>query len=112
MRTEIDLIDHPQLATITEIGRSELNAVEDRISRLLAEEPRAAAAQIRHVVDHMCRLTDWVALATQMQWEKTWGVNADTADAIELYRLTNMERADPQGAPELIDLHRRFSETI
>jgi hypothetical protein len=47
-----------------------------------------------------------------MQWEKTWGVNADTADAIELYRLTNMERADPQGAPELIDLHRRFSETI
>ncbi len=112
MRTEIDLIDHPQLATIAEIGRSELNAVEDRISRLLAEEQRAAAAQIRHVVDHMCRLTDWVALATQMQWEKTWGVNADTADAIELYRLTKMEKADPQSAPELVDLHRRFSETI
>ena len=112
MRAEIDLLDHPQLATTAEIARSELKAVKDRISRLLAEEQRAAAAQIRHVVNHLCRLTDWVALATQLQWEKTWGVEADTADALELYRLTQMEKADPQGAPELVDLNRRFAETI
>ena len=60
----------------------------------------------------MCRLTDWVALATQLQWEKNWGLEADTADAIELYRLTRLEKADPQENPELIDLQRRFSETI
>jgi alkylation response protein AidB-like acyl-CoA dehydrogenase len=112
MHTEIDLIDHPHLADTAEIARSELDAVEGRISRLLAEEQRSAAAQIRHVVNHMCRLTDWVALATQLQWEKTWGVEADTADALELYRLTKIEKADPQSAPELVDLHRRFSETI
>jgi alkylation response protein AidB-like acyl-CoA dehydrogenase len=112
LRTEVDLIDHPHLAATAEIARSELEAVEGRISRLLAEDQRAAAAQIRHIVNDMCRLTDWVALATQLQWEKTWGVEADTADALELYRLTKIEKADPQSAPELIDLHRRFSETI
>ena len=112
LRTEIDLIDQPQLAATSKIARSELEAVEARISKLLAEEQRTAAAQIRHVVDHMCRLTDWVALATQLQWEKTWGVEADTAEALELYRLTKIENANPQSAPELIDLHRRFSETI
>jgi hypothetical protein len=112
IRTEIDLIDNPQMASIAGTARSELEAVEGRISRLLDDEPRAAAAQIRHVVNHMCRLTDWVALATQLQWEKTWGVKADTADALELYSLTRLVKADPQVAPELIDLNRRFSETI
>jgi alkylation response protein AidB-like acyl-CoA dehydrogenase len=112
IRTEIDLIDHPQLASIAATARSELEAVEGRISKLLAEEPRVAAAQIRHVVNHMCRLTDWVALATQLQWETTWGVKADTANALELYNLTRLLKADPQVAPELIDLQRRFSETI
>ena len=112
MRAEIDLIDHPRLAGAAEIARSELDAVKDRISKLLAGEQRLAAAQIRHVVNHLCRLTDWVALATQLQWEETWGVEADTADALELYRLTKMEKADPQSAPELVDLNRRFSETI
>ena len=112
MREEIELIEHPQLENIAEIARAELKAVKGRISMLLAEEQRAAAAQIRHVVNHMCRLTDWVALATQLQWEKTWGVEADTADALDLYRLTRFEKADPQSAPELVDLHRRFSETI
>jgi acyl-CoA dehydrogenase len=112
MRAEIDLLEHPHLETIAEIARSELEAVEGRIAKLLAEEQRAAAAQIRHVVNHLCRLTDWVSLATQLQWEKTWGLEADTADALELYRLTRLENADPQSAPELVDLHRRFSETI
>ena len=112
MRAEIDLLNHPQLERTAEIARSELKAVINRISKLLADEQRAAAAQIRHVVNHLCRLTDWVSLATQLQWEKTWGVEADTADALELYRLTKLEKADPQSAPELIDLNRRFSETI
>jgi alkylation response protein AidB-like acyl-CoA dehydrogenase len=112
LRTEVAAIDHPEMAPIAGIARSELDAVENRISTLLAGEEREAAAHIRHVVDHMCRLTDWVALATQLQWEKTWGVEADTADALELYRLTRMEKVDPQDVPELVDLKRRFSAEI
>jgi alkylation response protein AidB-like acyl-CoA dehydrogenase len=112
LRAEVTAIDHPEMDAVAVLAQERLEAVEARIALLLAGEQREAAAQIRVVVDHMCRLTDWVSLATQLQWEKTWGVEADTADALELYRLTKMERADPQGAPELVDLHRRFSETI
>ena len=100
------------MAPLAGIAQSELDAVETRISTLLAVDETEANAQIRHVVDYMCRLTDWVSLATQLQWEKTWGVQADTADALELYRLTKMEKANPQDAPELVDLNRSFSETI
>jgi hypothetical protein len=112
LRTEITAIDHPEMAPIAGIARSELDAVETRISTLLAVEEQEAAAQIRHVVNYMCRLTDWVALATQLQWEKTWGVEADTADALELYRLTKIEKANPQDAPELVGLNRRFAELV
>jgi hypothetical protein len=112
LRTEITAIDHPEMAPIAGIARSELDAVETRISTLLAVEEQEAAAQIRHVVNYMCRLTDWVALATQLQWEKTWGVEADTADALELYRLTKIEKANPQDAPELVGLNHRFAELV
>jgi alkylation response protein AidB-like acyl-CoA dehydrogenase len=112
LRTEVDAIDHPEMAPIAGIAQSQLDAVATRISTLLAVDEHEANAQIRHVVDYMCRLTDWVALATQLQWEKTWGVQADTADALELYRLTQMEKADPQDAPELVALNRRFAELM
>ena len=112
LRDEVSAIDHPEMAPTAGIARSKLDAVENRISTLLASDEREAAAHIRHVVDHMCRLTDWVALATQLQWEKIWGVEADTAEALELYRLTKLEKVDPQDAPELVDLNRRFAEII
>jgi hypothetical protein len=108
----VTAIDHPEMAPIAGIARSELAEVENRISTLLDGDEREATAHIRHVVDHMCRLTDWVALATQLQWEKIWGVEADTADALELYRLTKLQKVDPQDAPELVDLNRRFAATI
>jgi alkylation response protein AidB-like acyl-CoA dehydrogenase len=112
LRTEVAAIDSPELARVAGIARTELDAVETRIATLLAGDEREAAAHIRHVIDHMCRLTDWVALATQLQWEKTWGVEADTTDALELYRLTRMQKVDPQDTPELVDLNRRFSAEI
>jgi alkylation response protein AidB-like acyl-CoA dehydrogenase len=112
LRDEIAALDHTDMETTAGLARSQLDSVAQRIDLLLQEQPQIAAAQIRHVVDHMCRLTDWVALATQLQWEKNWGLEADTADAIELYRLTRLEKADPQENPELIVLQRRFSETI
>jgi hypothetical protein len=60
----------------------------------------------------MCRLTDWVALATQLDWELGLGAAEETDDALELYRLTRIENADPQATPSLVELNRRFSNTI
>jgi len=51
-------------------------------------------------------------LAAQLQWEKTRGKEANIADALELYRLTMLENADPQETPELIELNRRFTKTV
>jgi alkylation response protein AidB-like acyl-CoA dehydrogenase len=109
---EIDALDHAELKPHAEIARRQSDEVTKRIDLLLESGQRSAAAQARHVVDRMCRLTDWVALATQLQWEKATGMSTETDDALELYRLTRIEGADPQSAPELVELHRRFSETI
>ena len=112
MRSEIALIDHPELEEDADRARQLLIDAEDRISRLISGKELAATAHIRPVVDHLCRLTDWVALAGQLQWEKTWGVESDTGDALELYRLLNLDRADPQDTPALIELNRKLSGTI
>jgi hypothetical protein len=112
LTAEIEALDHVELKSHVEIARKEHEVVEKRIALLLDSDQLSAAAQIRHVVDHMCRLTDWVALATQLRWEKAAGMDTDTADALELYRLTVLEGTDPQSAPELIELHQRFAATI
>jgi acyl-CoA dehydrogenase len=109
---EIDALGHVDLESHLETARREHQEVTKRIDTLLESDQRSAAAQIRHVVDHMCRLTDWVALAIQLQWEKETEIDTDTADALELYRLTVLEAADPQGAPQLVELNRRFSTSI
>ncbi|MCG6948089.1 MAG: acyl-CoA dehydrogenase family protein [Acidobacteria bacterium] len=112
LNREIGALDHADLESHLEIARREHQEVVKRIDTLVKSDQKSASAQIRHVVDHMCRLTDWVTLATQLQWEKTTGIDTDTADALELYRLTVLEGADPQGAPQLIELNRRFSTHI
>jgi hypothetical protein len=60
----------------------------------------------------MCRLTDWVALATQLDWELGQGAAEEAADALELYRLARIEKADPQATPSLVELNRRFAAAI
>jgi len=112
LRAEVAAIDHPEIDNAAVQAASLVDDVEERIRRLLAADELTAAAHIRHVVDQMCRVTDWVALAAQLQWEKTRGKEANIADALELYRLTMLENADPQETPELIELNRRFTKTV
>jgi alkylation response protein AidB-like acyl-CoA dehydrogenase len=112
VRTEVTAIDHPEMAAPAETARALLEDVTVRIEGLLSAKERIAAAHSRYVVDRMCNLTEWLALATQLQWEKVWGVEAKTADALELYRLTVLEKADPLVTPALIDLNRRLSEGV
>ncbi len=112
LRSEIESIESPELEDVRQRAESLLEEAEDRVQRILAEKELAANAHIRPVVDHLCRLTDWVALGTQLKWEKTWGVDTDTAEALELYRLTRLDPADPQDTPRLIDLRRWLCESI
>jgi acyl-CoA dehydrogenase len=112
LRTEVAGIDHPEVAAAAETARALLEDVAARIEDLLTAKERIAAARGRYVVDRMCILSEWVALTTQLQWEKTWGVEANTADALELYRLTVLGKLDPLDTPALIDLNQRLSEGI
>jgi alkylation response protein AidB-like acyl-CoA dehydrogenase len=77
-----------------------------RIARLVDADEITAAAHVRHVVDRMCRLSDWVALATQLAWEETRGDASDTTAALDLYALLWLDAVDPQEATGLIELQR------
>ncbi len=112
LRSEIGALEQEGARAEAALAATLLADVEDRIGRLLEEDERQASAHIRYVVDRMCRLTDWVALATQLDWELGLGAADETAAALELYRLTRIENADPQGTPSLVELNHRFSDTI
>jgi alkylation response protein AidB-like acyl-CoA dehydrogenase len=109
LATEIDALLHTALedhATIARLLQAEL---ENRIDGLLGADEVTAAAQVRHVVDEMCRLTDWVALCTQAQWELDREEGQELMVALDLYRLRDLDRCDPLEHPELIAMYRRFA---
>jgi hypothetical protein len=108
LRQEIDGLDHAALDGTRAFAGKLCDGVERRIARML-DNPVQAPADIRTVVDHMCRLTDWVALATQARWDLDNGAEDEVPAALELYRLLYFEQADPQTHPELVGLCRSLS---
>ncbi len=80
--------------------------------RLIATPPDTTAAHIRHVVDRMCRLMDWVALASQARWNLEHDGEAETLDALELCRLAELDRVDPLDCEEWVDLNRRVASEL
>ncbi len=108
IRDEIDSLDHPAVDGARAFAGKLCDGVDRRIARLL-DEPAQAPAQVRTVVDHMCRLTDWVSLAAQARWDLENGAADEVLAALECYRLVHFERADPQTHPELIELCRSLS---
>ncbi len=109
LQTEIDAVDHPRLDGPVARARQLHAEVTGRIDRLLDANEETAAAHIRHVVDRMCRITDWVSLLEQGQWELRQNGASDTIEVLELYRLTALDPVDPQESPELIELRRRVA---
>ena len=99
-----------ELADAAARGRRLLVEVSETIAALLAGDETTAAARIRHAVDRMCRVTDWVALCGQAQWELGHDGGREGIDALRLYALLELERADPITNPELVELHRRFAQ--
>ncbi len=108
-RAELDSLGHPGVAAHADTGRALLEDVSRRLDRLLASPPEEAAARVRHVVDRMARLTDWLGLAAQRHWEIVNGRDGNTEDALALYRLAWLERADPDDRPEMVALHARLA---
>jgi alkylation response protein AidB-like acyl-CoA dehydrogenase len=106
---DIEGFTHSELAHHVAQARNLHREVSDRIEHLLASDPETAAAHIRHVVDRMCRLTDVVGLLTQAQWDLEHDEVREVIDALELYRLLELERANPQDNPELIELNARLA---
>ena len=106
--TEIEAIQHPQLSGPAAVADDLLGATQLKISRLV-DQPDNAPAHMRSVVDQMCRLTDWISMVTHAQWVLEEYGSGDILDAIELYRLTELEGADSFDHPEIIELRRRLA---
>jgi hypothetical protein len=106
---EIDAIENRHLEGPAARAHQLHGEVARRIERLLAADPPTASAHVRSVVDRMCRLTDWVALTAQADWELERSGSSDCLDALELYRLCVLDRVDPQDHPEVAELWRRMS---
>ena len=106
---EIDAVRNPRLEGPMARARKAHDDVSRRVERMLGVDSGTASAQIRAVVDRMCRLTDWVALAAQADWDLEHSGSSDCLDALELYRLSVLDGADPQDHPELVELWRRMS---
>ncbi len=79
---------------------------------MLASDPETATSQIRYVVDRMCRLTDVVGLLTQAQWDLAHDEGREVLDALELYRLLELERTNPQDNPELTKLNGQLASKL
>jgi alkylation response protein AidB-like acyl-CoA dehydrogenase len=109
---EIEGLTHSELGHHVTRVRDLHREVSNRIELLVASDPQTAAAHIRHVVDWMCRLTDVVVLLTQAQWDLEHGEGREVIDALELYRLLELERANPQDNPELTKLNGRLASKL
>ncbi|UCF68506.1 MAG: acyl-CoA dehydrogenase family protein [Acidobacteriota bacterium] len=108
-KAEIDELTHAALAEQAARAR-ELHAdVAARIARVLASEPEQAAAHIRHVVDRMCRLTDFTVLVSQAQWDLDHGQDEAMIDVLEWYRRSAIDVVDPLDGGEWDALHLRVS---
>jgi hypothetical protein len=111
--TEIDALGHRALDDHIAVARGLSQRLKTRIGELLRSDEITASAHIRHVVEEMCRLTDWVGLATQAQWElSSGGDGSQILVALDLYRMGELEHSDPLDHPELIAMNRQFSLDI
>jgi hypothetical protein len=92
-----------------ERARALLAEVSGRIDRLLASNSETASAHVRHVVDRMCLLTDWVALLAQARWDLQQADGSEALDLVALYRKTMLDDVDRQEDLERIALQRRLA---
>ncbi len=106
---ELDAVRRPELAAAAATARNLLDSLARHLRETAALGAEAAAGLTRPLVDRMCRVTDLVALLTQAEWELESGLPTDLPDLLELYRLEELEHADPLDRPELARLWQRVA---
>jgi acyl-CoA dehydrogenase len=106
---EIAALRHPALVSAAARARAMHADLEARLRRALDAGDEAATVAMRTLADRACRLTEWVALATQREWELAHGEDTDTGTALELYGLAVLDNADAQDTPALAELQRRLA---
>ena len=106
---ELDPVTRPELKDHAGAARGLQDDVTARIAALGGKAPAEAAAGMRALVDRMCRLTALTALLAQAQWDLETGEGGELLPALELYRLLELEGADPEGCPELVALNRTMA---
>lgn len=109
MREEVAELKHPATSSEAATAALLLGELEERLRRLLSADAATASNSVRHVVDRMCRLTDWVSLAAQRRWEAEQGLETPTAAALELYRMLWLDRVDPESSERLPELHAHLA---
>jgi hypothetical protein len=112
LEADIGRLDDRDLRPCAERAREMLEDIRPWIDDLLAADETTAAAQARHLVGRMCRLTDWVALGGQAGWERANGVEGDTLRALDLYRTWWLDRADPRERRDWIELQRQVARAV
>jgi alkylation response protein AidB-like acyl-CoA dehydrogenase len=108
LESEIDRLGQGEVPSVAARARSFHSDMKSWIERMVRSDPDTAAAQVRHVVDRMCRLTEWVAMATQLAWERQRGIESSLGDTLELLNLTEIEPVDPMESVELRTLSARL----
>jgi acyl-CoA dehydrogenase len=102
-----------EVAAVTESG-----GVRDTAVRLLrsAQEGVAAVgmasgdpgALFKAATNRIARAIDWIALASQYTWDLEHAEPTELGDALDWYRLREVENRDGLTAPELVDLEQRL----
>jgi hypothetical protein len=112
LRRQIDALADAVPTGFAERAEDLWREVGGRISAMLEAGEEGAAAQMRFVVERMCRLSDWVGLAAQLAWERREQAEGDSEPTLELYALECLDGANPQDQPRLIELRQALAETL
>lgn len=112
LTAEIAVIEREELREHAAAAKELQQDLTARVYRLLAEPPEIASAQIRALVDRMCRLTDLTALLGQAQWELDSEGSTALLPVLAFYRLREIERSDPQDHPEIIALNAEVAAEL
>ncbi len=101
LEDELGAVRQPRLAAHVRAVARLLEGCRRRVERLLEGGEGYAAAHVRQVVDALCRVTDLVAFLEQARWELEVGEEPLTLASLELYRLAEVEGADPMDTPRI-----------